>query len=88
MCCLRAARRCGSVRVYRSESVRAGLCESPEDYRWCSYASAVAGNVDSRKGLARLGDAEMDECGGAEHRLLLLAEVRRCRAARTRGVNQ
>ncbi|MGK0186392.1 MAG: putative transposase, partial [Verrucomicrobiales bacterium] len=23
--------------------VRAGLCANPEDYRWCSYAAAVAG---------------------------------------------
>jgi putative transposase len=32
--------------------VRAGLCENPEDYRWCSYAAAIAGDVESRRGLA------------------------------------
>jgi len=35
-----------------AESVRAGLCENPEDYRWCSYAAAVAGDAESRRGLA------------------------------------
>ena len=33
--------------------VRAGLCENPEGYRWCSYAAAVGGDGESRKGLAR-----------------------------------
>jgi len=33
--------------------VRAGLCENPEDYRWCSYAAAAAGGAEARRGLAR-----------------------------------
>ena len=33
--------------------VRAGLVENPEDYRWCSYAAAVAGVRGARSGLAR-----------------------------------
>lgn len=33
--------------------VRAGLVENPEDYRWCSYATAVAGFKGARSGLAR-----------------------------------
>ena len=31
--------------------VRAGLAERPEDYRWCSYAAAVAGVRLARSGL-------------------------------------
>lgn len=33
--------------------VRAGLVENPEDYRWCSYAAAVAGFKGARSGLSR-----------------------------------
>jgi REP element-mobilizing transposase RayT len=32
--------------------VRAGLAQRPEDYRWCSYAAAVAGVRLARAGLA------------------------------------
>ena len=32
--------------------VRAGLVEEPQDYRWCSYAAAVAGFKGARSGLA------------------------------------
>jgi len=34
--------------------VRAGLAESPEDYRWCSYAAAVGGMRLARSGLAEV----------------------------------
>jgi REP element-mobilizing transposase RayT len=33
--------------------VRAGICEDPADYRWCSYAEAVAGGRKARAGLVR-----------------------------------
>ena len=33
--------------------VRAGLVDDPKDYRWCSYAAAVAGDKTARAGLAR-----------------------------------
>jgi REP element-mobilizing transposase RayT len=33
--------------------VRAGMVEDPKDYRWCSYAEAVAGKKRSREGLQR-----------------------------------
>ena len=33
--------------------VRAGLCEDPADYRWSSYAEAVAGGRKARAGLVR-----------------------------------
>ena len=36
--------------------VRAGLVDRPEDYRWCSYARAVAGDADTRAGLGRILD--------------------------------
>ncbi len=32
--------------------VRAGLVEEPQDYRWCSYAAAVAGFKGARSGIA------------------------------------
>ena len=52
--------------------VRAGLCENPEDYRWCSYAAAVAGDVVSRRGLARAwGRQKWTSAVAREHRLLL-----------------
>ncbi|MBL9153678.1 MAG: transposase [Verrucomicrobiales bacterium] len=31
--------------------IRAGLVKSPEDYRWCGYAEAVAGKQVARRGL-------------------------------------
>ena len=33
--------------------VRAGLVDDPKDYRWCSYAAAVAGIKGARSGLAK-----------------------------------
>ena len=33
--------------------VRAGICEDPVDYRWSSYAEAVAGGKKARAGLVR-----------------------------------
>jgi len=33
-------------------AVRAGLVKSPEDYRWCGYGEALAGNRSARRGLA------------------------------------
>lgn len=32
--------------------VRAGMVASPEHYRWCGYAEAVAGKIEARNGLA------------------------------------
>ena len=32
--------------------VRAGIVDDPKDYRWCSYAEAVAGGKAAREGLA------------------------------------
>jgi hypothetical protein len=51
--------------------VRAGVCEDPEDYRWCSYAAAVAGCVTSRKGLARAwGRQKWTSVAAREYRIL------------------
>ncbi len=33
--------------------VRAGICQDPADYRWSSYAEAVAGGAKARAGLVR-----------------------------------
>lgn len=38
--------------------VRAGLCDDPADYRFCSYAEATAGEGAIRKGFARLFEAD------------------------------
>ncbi|MFT5853887.1 MAG: putative transposase, partial [Verrucomicrobiales bacterium] len=32
-------------------SVRAGIVDDPKDYRWCSYAAAVAGDKAARSGI-------------------------------------
>jgi REP element-mobilizing transposase RayT len=34
--------------------VRAGMVDDPKDYRWCSYAEAVAGKTRAREGLQRV----------------------------------
>jgi REP element-mobilizing transposase RayT len=34
--------------------VRAGMVDDPKDYRWCSYAEAMAGKTRSREGLQRV----------------------------------
>ena len=52
--------------------VRAGLCENPEDYRWCSYGAALAGDKASRKGLARAwGRQRWSDTVAREYRVLL-----------------
>ena len=52
--------------------VRAGLCENAEDYRWCSYAAAIAGDKVSRRGLARAwGQQRWTDRVAREYRVLL-----------------
>ena len=52
--------------------VRSGLCENPEDYRWCSYAAAIAGDKISRRGLARAwGQQRWSDRVAGEYRVLL-----------------
>ncbi len=34
--------------------VRAGIAEKPEDYRWCSYSAALAGDKRAQRGLSRV----------------------------------
>lgn len=57
--------------------VRAGIVDDPKDYRFCSYAEAVAGSVASRKGLCRaLGAARNDwRKLGNRYRLLLYGRL-------------
>ena len=50
--------------------VRAGMVDDPKDYRWCSYAEAVAGKKRSREGLQRV----MFEAATARAGELLAAE--------------
>ena len=54
--------------------VRAGLAESPENYRWCSYAAAIAGWRGARSGLALAVAGRMGvpwRKVAAEYRMLL-----------------
>ncbi len=52
--------------------VRAGLCENPEDYRWCSYAAAVAGDKEARRGLAKaFGRQKWTVKLAADYRMIL-----------------
>ena len=64
--------------------IRAGLVDCVEDYRWCGYASAVAGNQWAREGLQRIWgqspalavtEAELDgDSAGSQYRLWLYEE--------------
>jgi REP element-mobilizing transposase RayT len=65
--------------------IRAGLVEKPEDYRWCSYAEALAGKAAARVGIERVM-SEFEEYGGgrreakswrqviAEYRVILFTD--------------
>ena len=59
--------------------VRAGIVRDPKNYRWCSYASALAGDDEARAGLARVM-GEFEECATGVRRpqsvAKLLAEYR------------
>lgn len=51
--------------------VRASLVEDPADYRWCSYAEAMAGEVGAERGLAKvMGGTDWREVGPAYRRML------------------
>ncbi len=53
--------------------VRAGLVRLPEDYRWCGYAEAIAGNKDLRRSLACCCPGEGDTMQAlARYRLRML----------------
>lgn len=64
--------------------LRAGIVDRIEDYRWCGYASAVAGDRKAREGLGRILDQAPWVCGddhashwettAASYRLLLYGE--------------
>ena len=58
--------------------VRAGIVNDPKDYLFCSYAEAIAGNVESQKGLCRaMGAKGRNEWRrrAAGYRLLLYGEL-------------
>ena len=63
--------------------VRAGMVEDPKDYRFCDYASALAGNALARQGLmsCRLG-ADWDACAAAYRMRLFVGAARPNRAGR------
>lgn len=43
--------------------VRANICDDPKDYRWCSYAEAVAGGKRAREGYRFLDSFEVTSDG-------------------------
>lgn len=47
-------------------AVRAGIVTDPKDYRWCSYAEAIAGKAPARRGLGHL---MIETRGGEDGRL-------------------
>ena len=47
--------------------VRAGIVDWPEDYRWCSFAKAVAGDETTCAGLGRILDFSNHICGDDFH---------------------
>ena len=55
--------------------VRAGLCENPEDYRWCSYAAAAAGDREACRGLAKaFGRQKWTAKVAADYRVILFGQ--------------
>ncbi|MHB9005913.1 MAG: transposase [Limisphaerales bacterium] len=66
----------GAVRAVAAyvdlNAVRAGLVSDPQEYRWCGYAEAVAGNAKARSGLASFHRGEGWEEVGREYREVLL----------------
>jgi REP element-mobilizing transposase RayT len=44
--------------------VRAGIVKKPEDYRWCSYAEALAGKKAARTGIERVVSQYEEFCTG------------------------
>jgi len=52
-----------------------GQCENPEDYRWCSYAAAVAGEKEARRGLAHaFGRVKWTAKLAADYRMILFGQ--------------
>ena len=56
-------------------SVRAGKCDDPKDYRWCGYSEAVAGDKVARRGLSRVlvdlkADAHWGDLGPRYRKIL------------------
>ena len=47
-------------------SVRAGLCEDPGDYRWSGYAEAMAGKEEALEGVATIVGEKQLPTGGGE----------------------
>lgn len=40
--------------------IRAGIVDRPEEYRWCGYSAALAGNQDARRGLCSIYEIAED----------------------------
>ena len=51
--------------------VRAGLVEDPKDYRFCGYASALAGNKKAQEGILSFQGASQWEQGAKAYRMRL-----------------
>ena len=46
------------MRRVRIDTWEAGIAERPEDYRWCSFAAAVCGDMKARAGYAFMNGGE------------------------------
>ena len=54
--------------------VRAGIVDDPKDYRFCSYAEAVAGSARARRGIASFHDETIWRRIGPAYRVSLFVE--------------
>lgn len=61
--------------------VRAGLVQDPADYRWCSYAEAMAGRSEARSALTHVTGSENWESALAAYRIVLFGKGRTARKA-------
>ena len=55
--------------------VRAAIVEDPKDYRWCSYAEAVAGGKDARNGILSFALSKGWKAAQAEYRERLFVKA-------------
>jgi putative transposase len=55
--------------------VRAELVEDPQDYRWCGYAAALAGNKVAQEGITGIFDSQRDyEQAMRSYRMILFGK--------------
>lgn len=55
--------------------VRAGIVEDPKDYRWCSYAEALAGGKEAREGILDVSESRSWAVAHREYRKRLFVKA-------------